>query len=297
MTLGVAWIRKAADGNELWLASDSRLTGDENIWDDCPKILLPARPDSVIAFSGATAQAYPLVLQMMNSIQTYRPATNGNLEFFHMLAHLERVANSMMGEIIPDAAVIGAPRTSRNFSTRGDSIVVGGYSRAHGGLAIRILRYHSDAGWKFSHVKPFQMFGGGHRIIAVYGDSVSRGRYRHLLKEELQARRRLEVDAPFDFEPLEVLARMLRMPPSAARRIPMSHRPSTIGGAPQVVRIRAGAQATVFAVSWERLGEQVVTLFGRRVASYENIDTPLLQVDEKGVSRQAATQWPTRRQS
>jgi len=31
MTIGAAWISKSTEGEELWIASDSRLTGDGNV--------------------------------------------------------------------------------------------------------------------------------------------------------------------------------------------------------------------------------------------------------------------------
>lgn len=61
MTISVAWIRKGAESEELWMGSDSRLSGDGNIWDDCPKLLTLPRRDTIAGFTGTTAQAYPML--------------------------------------------------------------------------------------------------------------------------------------------------------------------------------------------------------------------------------------------
>src|SRR4051794_36376632 len=102
MTIGVGWIRGDPAGGELWIASDSRLSGDGNLWDDCPKLFLLPRRDAVAAFSGSTAQAYPLLIQLANAIRAYRASATGVLELFDLLGHLERVADSMLTRLKPD---------------------------------------------------------------------------------------------------------------------------------------------------------------------------------------------------
>lgn len=88
-------------GRSFWFASDSRLTGDGNVWDDCPKLFLSPRRDLAAAFSGDTAQAYPLLLQIANSISAYWAAADGTLELTSLIEHLEQVVNHMLGRIEP----------------------------------------------------------------------------------------------------------------------------------------------------------------------------------------------------
>src|SRR5256885_594343 len=59
MTIGTAWIRRTAAGEELWLATDSRLSGDGYLWDSCPKLVVLPRPSTAAAFAGATSRAPP----------------------------------------------------------------------------------------------------------------------------------------------------------------------------------------------------------------------------------------------
>ena len=86
MTIGTAWIRRGRHGEELWLASDSRLSDGDYIWDACPKLMALPRRDLVAGFSGSTNEAYPLLLQLANAIGWYPPASDGTLEFSRWLA-------------------------------------------------------------------------------------------------------------------------------------------------------------------------------------------------------------------
>jgi hypothetical protein len=291
MTIGVAWIRKGINSDELWIASDSRLTGDGNIWDDCPKLLPLPRRDAVAGFSGSTAQAYPLLLQLSNAIGSYRAAADGSLEFFHLLGHLERAINAMMNRIMPDPAITGASLARPEFATSGDTLIIGGYSRAQGRLVIRSLRYLSgEQKWTFQRPGARRSLGRK-RVIAIFGDNKSVTRFRYLLSLLLQERGILPGQT-FGFEPLETLASILRMPESTAQRLPMDRRPTTIGGAPQVIRLLPGAQATAMAVQWSRNDNIAIYLQGRETFPYENLDVPLITLDGLQPHQYAPNHWP-----
>lgn len=292
MTIGVAWIRKGSYSDELWLASDSRLSGDENIWDDCPKLLLLPRRDAVAAFSGTTAQAYPLMLQIYNAISSYRAAADGTLEFTRLMFHLEQVANAMMDGITRDPAIIGADNDRPEFATSGDTLILGGYSRFTGTLAVRSLRYlPSVHRWAFVRARPRTRFGRG-RIIVLFGDESAKSRFGYILKMLLDERGILDVGRTFDHEPLEALARMLRMPVSTSQRLPMGYRPATTGGVPQIARVIPGATATPIAVLWESNEGNAVYLQGRKTFSYENLDVPLAEFNGSSPTFYAPSHWP-----
>lgn len=291
MTVGAAWIRSGADADELWLATDSRLSGDGYIWDDCPKLLPLPRRDAVAGFSGSTGQAYPLLLQTANAISAYRPAQDGTLELFRMVGHLERVVNSMMGRLRIDPAIQGVDPGRREFASGGDALILGGYSRGWGKMAIRALQYDANLqAWRFSRVRATPSLGSG-RVIRIFGDARSRGRFRYHLKSLLEQRGTLRRSQAFDLEPLQVLAAMLRMPASAAQRLPLDRRPATIGGAPQVVRVLAGAQATPLVVRWRNGVAPADYLLGRPSFSYERLDLPLVDFLGDTVQILAPSQW------
>lgn len=290
MTIGAAWIRNTSDGNELWMATDSRLSGDGYLWDDCPKVLLLRRRDMIIGFAGATGQAYPLLLQVSNSINSYRSASDGHLEFFHLVGHLERVINAMMSRRHVDSAVNGAAPERPEFSSPSDTLVVGGFSRGANGMVLKRLSYQklSDS-WSFSSVKPTASTGKG-RVIAIFGDRRSKSQYRYLLKETLKEEGARK--GALDLEPLITLARMLRMPASAIVPLPLGSRPTTIGGAPQVARVIPGADAATFAVRWPSLDDVTDFLQGRPIFSYENLSVPLLEFSGRGVKIHPPDKWP-----
>lgn len=294
MTIGIVWKRKSSDGEELWISSDSRLTGDGLIWDDCPKLVVLPRRDAVAGFSGTTRQAYPLLLQMANAIRAYPPARTGSLEFFDLAGHLERVANSMLEDVKLDPAVRGTPEIKRAFGTPGDSIVLGGFSRAAGGFVLRALEYDTaNRNWRFARVRGSPVKLGPNLVFRVFGDRPSRRRYSEMLVDKLAERRKTKTAAYFDFEPLEVLWTFLNLPSSAERPLPPARRPETTGGAVQALRVLAGADVTPFAVRW---GSDPARdfLLGRPCFPYERPDVPLImESSDTGRMLQiiAPTEW------
>jgi hypothetical protein len=290
MTIGVAWIRQGnREAEELLVATDSRLGGDGYIWDECPKITPLPRRDALAAFSGSTAQAYPLLLQIANAIRAYRPAEDGTLEFFEVIGHLERVANTMMGTLVVDPALRGSHTVGRQFATSGDVVIVGGYSRRRAKVVLRALQFDGAAAWRFARVRGAPSVGG--RTMRVFGDNRSRSRFRFVLRSLLEERGLLRRQGHFSFEPLEALATMLRLPASAEIRLPLDRRPASTGGAPQVVRIIPGAQATPFVVRWEEPNGTNDYLFGRRTFEYEHVDLPLIRFSGQGITLDAPGQW------
>jgi hypothetical protein len=291
MTVGAAWIRRGESGEELWFASDSRLSGDGNLWDVCPKIMPLPRRDAIAAFSGSTTQAYPLILQIANTIGAHYPAADGSLEFFELLSHLQRVVNELLADLTQDENVKGESSSDEPFKGAGDSLVLGGYSRLQGHLVLRKLTYEGSSGrWMFHQVRPMRTFGNS-RAICIFGDLKAMGRYRFLLKRLLEQRGTLERNEQFSFEPLETLVSMLRMPPSIQRPLPLDRRPATIGGAPQVVRVFPGSQETSVAVLWKPQ-ESAVYLQGRRALEYENLDVPLVEFLDNGLNFYGPGRWP-----
>ena len=278
MTVGVAWIRAASRGNELWFASDSRLSGNGRIWDDCPKLVVLPRRDMAAGFSGTTAEAYPLLLQLANAISGYRLAADGTLELTALIEHLDRVVNDMLDRLRGDPGVRGAA-DPRAFATRGDVIVLGGWSRHVDGLVIRALQFDRESvRWKFTRVRARSKVGPG-KVFRVYGDRAAAPRYDYLLQRLLDQRGKLGTSRAFDLEPLEVLWDFLRMPESSDRPLPANRRPPSIGGVPQVVQVLPGGRATPFAIRWGDGDLQHDYLLGRRCLGYENLDVPLLAVD------------------
>ena len=98
MTLVAAWIRQRTERDELIVASDSRLSFGAR-WDCCPKVFPLAREDSVLAFCGDTAFAYPVLLQLSNSVTNYRKSRSREQDITSLRPHLLRVIGRMRDEV------------------------------------------------------------------------------------------------------------------------------------------------------------------------------------------------------
>jgi DUF971 family protein len=154
-------------------------------------------------------------------------------------------------------------------------------------MAIQNLKYESgSAEWKFGKV----IKNREGRTFKSFGDRRSKSRFTYLVKN-LRQEKKISGAPITDFEPLEVLAAMLRMRSSSAVSLPDGFRPHTIGGAPQIVRIIGGAQATAYAVSWATDDLHDVYFQGRKVFEYERLDAPMVKFDEEGVTLVAPGQW------
>jgi len=158
-------------------------------------------------------------------------------------------------------------------------------------MVLRALRYRgSTSSWRFERVRSRNFFGPG-RVIAIFGDGKPRNRFIYLLHRYLEDCGTLAQDISFKLEPLSIMAAMLSLPPSSAQRLPMNRRPATIGGAPQVFRVFAGAQSTALAVQWSAGGRTRVYLQGRETFEYErNLDVPLVTFNDLRVEIYAPRQ-------
>ncbi len=114
----------------------------------------------------------------------------------------------------------------------------------------------------------------------VYGDRVAASRFDYLLQELLKDCGKWGNSKSLELEPLETLWRFLEMPTSLERPLPLNRRPESIGGSPQVLRIRSGAVATPFVVRWGSAGNESDVLLGRGVLTGENLDLPLIARSE-----------------
>jgi hypothetical protein len=68
MTLCVSWIRKVNNREELIFATDSELRGGGEKWDKGVKLFEMPNKDALLSFTGSTSRAYPLILNLISSI-------------------------------------------------------------------------------------------------------------------------------------------------------------------------------------------------------------------------------------
>lgn len=248
MTLAVAWVRTVASTKELVVASDSRLRFGR-AWDCCPKILPLPRQDAVICFSGDTQYAYPVMLQMSHAVAMHQKTLSRATDLTDLSGHLVRVLNAMHGEIhdLPHGETHDQPEVA--FMLAGYSWKVNDF---------RIWRYYFRPQDKTFGVRRASMHRkrtAGTKYYHFVGDNVSEAAGR--LYQLLESRGRLHTGG-LDMEPFEVLVTMIRDPAF-----------TTIGGAPQIVKVYKHSNNMPYSVYWPNRASNNLTLWGRSLLSYE----------------------------
>jgi hypothetical protein len=243
MTLTLAWVRSVGGIDEMVVASDSRLR--PFAWDVAPKIMPLPRDDSIVAFAGGTDYAYPMMIQMVNTVASWGKAANRGQPLEELKGHLVRVLNRMLGEmtdppkfpVVPDAFFLLA-----GFSWKSQE--------------FRIWTLHFDSNLGGFTFRPASRWTGGNeaKVLAIVGDHIDRAKDRltELLKEEGKL-----TSGGFDMEPFQVLADIVD-----------SQEFDSIGGQLQLVKIYRHLQVVPFVV--DRNG--VRSLLGRPLLDYEKPD-------------------------
>lgn len=240
MTVALAWIATRSDGREhLYVASDSRVRGGGHM-DACPKIITLPRSDAVLAFAGSTTSAYPLMLQVANSIAAHRPARDRTMDICQLKGHLVHVCTDLIGRFID----VAAP-----FDEREVQFLLAGFSWLTGDFQVWTIEFNAKK--KRFIERAARTFHPRLRKAAFIGDRATdlRGQLARMLAPE---------GPPVSLEPLGVLAEMLLAAGKA----------DTIGGPPQVVRVAKHMNTRCFVVRWQ--GKP--TIFGRPLFPYESVD-------------------------
>lgn len=240
MTVALAWISRRKDEREhLYIASDSRVSGGGYL-DACPKIMTLPRSDAVLAFAGSTASAYPLMLQVVNSIAAHQPSRNRSMDICQLKGHLVHLCSDLIGRFV-DLAL--------PFDEREVQFLLAGYSWLLSDFQIWTIEYKAKEK-KFVE-RNARSFCERLRKAAFIGDAAKN--YRGRLTREIGG-----AGPHVSLEPLKVLSEMLLDPKA----------PASIGGPPQVVRVGAHMNTRCFAVRWR----DEPTLFGRPLFDYEKVD-------------------------
>lgn len=274
MTVSIAWVRTIRDCEELMFASDSRLSGDGAVIDQCPKIMTLPRSDCAICFAGYTGTAYAIINQLAFAISAHEPSRRRSMDLRKLRTHMLKVFNTIAASIETDIDDLRHPDVT---------FIFGGYSWVHKEFDIWGIGYNSDtavfearpAPYALTHPRAKRLFfgsvEGAHRNnstilgkIAFGGDQGEEAKHRFqlLMNEMFEQDPSKMAGYKLDKEPLMVLRDMLRDPQK-------SH---TIGGAMQVVKVYQYMSASPLAVYWPNKQSGQVTLLGRRLLDFENID-------------------------
>lgn len=189
MTLIAAWVRRAQELEELVVASDSRLT-----WDQCPKLFPLSRGDGILAFAGDTSYAYPVVLQLLRSIDEFHGTADRSIQLGELRGHLERLITSLLRDVRD---------TPSNKIDAGFELLLAGYSVELGKWQIWTSRF-DQKNTKFSFQNPSKRTVG-----AVFVGDVA-ARAHTALGSRLRAGGKGSANIHLDWEPLDVLRDLIR---------------------------------------------------------------------------------------
>lgn len=251
MTLVVAWTRKTHTGRELWMLSDSRLSGGK-VWDYGPKIFGVGRSDAIIAFAGDTSWTYPLIAQITSYVESFINLRDRVVDVTDLCDQILQMLNDSLS-FVTDTA-------HPSMALPECSFVFAGYSARKKNFFMRRIQFQSKSN-KFISTPP-KTYGG--ELVAYVGDEepvqATVRRMSEILKQNKRKRSRLDM-----------------VPAAAFFEILSSGEFRDIGGAPQVTKVYEHMNIRHFGVYWPPNlpnEEQGIFLRGRRLKSYEVLDHP-----------------------
>jgi hypothetical protein len=261
MTVVAAWVRAVADGcEELVVASDSRLSGGGDL-DCCPKILTLPRSDTVIAFAGDTYFAYPLILQFAKAIDCHKPLRDRAMDYSKMRTHALRVFNHMVASFHDYAEGEQHPKTW---------FVLAGYSWVRKSFMIDLIHYKEGEKRFAYRPVPSGTYRTPRFVFAGDMARLARKSLFQMLRERYGWTPQLGSAPPLDWEPFEIVRDMLRNAP----------RQSSIGGAPQLVKVYEYLNTQEFGVYWPNRSSGKLFIGGRPLLGYESVDFWILDPDK-----------------
>lgn len=255
MTIAAAWVRTLANGaEELIFCSDSRLSGG-NRFDHGQKTFRFARTDAAICFAGHTYWAYPMVVAAVKAADLHVPSQTRALSLSKFKNHLVNILNQMQREVHNYAGRENIPDVT---------FIFGGYDWWDKSFRIWRIQFDEDEGKFVAAEQQGSNRFGGLGKVEIAGDDEWVKEMRRRLKELAQSRYGMDMKTPlnarFDLEPFEVIKDLL-LDANAA---------STIGGAPQAVKIYQYLNSADVGIFWPNAREGRLFLSGRPLLDYEN---------------------------
>ncbi|MBL0517520.1 hypothetical protein [Aeromonas caviae] len=258
MTIAAAWVRTLKKAEELIVVSDSRLNGSMKM--DCgQKVHSLPRSDAFICFAGNTMWAYPLIHQVISAISTYDRSASRAQDIVELKTHVLKVFESLRDQI--HDAVPGEDEPDAEF-------IFGGYSWKNRKFMIWHIYYQPRMGVFEAHPakewkgKPWVFAGDTHQV------KEADFRFRKIL-EDKKARPHEVENFKLNWEPFEAICSMLK-----DAQVGNEYKYSTIGGAPQILKIYEFLSSSHFAVKWKNHDddEPVSYVSGRKTLGFETPD-------------------------
>ena len=251
MTLVVAWTRTTQTGQELWMISDSRLSGGK-YWDYGPKIFGIGRSDGVIAFAGDTAWTYPLIAQISSYIESFVDLRDRAIDLIDTFDLVIKMLNESL-------AFVSKP-AHPSMQIPECSFIFAGYSARRKDFFVRRIVFHSIR--RVFASRPAREIGG--EVITYIGDKDPMSAMVRLISE--RRKKSKTRGAKLDMQPAEAFYTILS-----------SKRFSEIGGAPQVAKVYQNMSQRHLGVYWPpdvAHDEQNIYLRGRRLTKFDVLDHP-----------------------
>lgn len=251
MTLVVSWTRKTNTGRELWVMSDSRLSGGK-CWDYGPKIFGIGRSDAVMSFAGDTAWAYPLIAQVISYVESFVNLRERAIDFIDAQKAIIRMLNESL-KFVSDAA-------DPSLETPDCSFIFSGYSVRKNDFSINKVFFNSKR-HQFE-IRSARKING--ELFSAIGDNGPVGAIYRRISDKIK--KYTVTDFKLDMDPSEAFFDVLS-----------SKRFREIGGAPQVTKIYQSMNQRHFGVYWPPelpIEEQKIYLRGRELEKFEVLDHP-----------------------
>jgi hypothetical protein len=231
MTLCTAWVRQINNTDELVFATDSTLTGGEK-WDHGIKLFELPRKDCLLCFAGQTTRAYPLILNLVSSLQFNQRLENPETSISEILNYVSELFTSLIKSVVSEipSEDIHDLRGSARF-------LFGGWCWQTGSFRIWNLYYSKDAeGFIYNEItnnerktRLYTFIGGA--SIDIEEEAISRFKAK-LLEEDL-------FDAKLDMEPIKIL-RDIALDPSIRE----------VGGSLQIAKVYKSGKSEFFGIYW-----------------------------------------------
>lgn len=251
MTLVVSWTRPTQAGRELWVMSDSRLSGGK-LWDYGPKIFSVGRSDAIIAFAGDTAWTYPLIAQISAYVESFINLRDRVIDIVDVYQQIIQMLNQSLSFVSePAHAMMAVPDCEFIFA---------GFSVRRRSFFVRRIAFHRDRK-RFEGINP-KSYGG--ESVTFIGDKDPVNATVRRISEILNAG-------------TANCAKLGMAPAEAFFEVLSSKRFRDIGGAPQVTKLYEHMNQRHFGVYWPPDApkvEQDIYLRGRRLQPYEVLDHP-----------------------
>lgn len=226
MTLCAAWIRKTGENDELVFATDSCLSVGER-WPTGIKLFDLPRKDALICFAGRTDRAYPLILNLISSLQYNKEFQDKSKDVSDLALFVSELFTDLVYLITENAEPIDELRAEANF-------LFGGWSwKLQEFVLFKI--YYDPAEQKFVFSDSLADLRKKAKQIVFIGDHLDEA--KQLLNREFEGE---NSDNLADMEPLKVLSIMSRDQENF----------STIRGALQIAKVFKSGHNEFFGVMW-----------------------------------------------